>query len=114
MHVAIKGPSSGGKSEIRRQVLEFFPPEDIVTFTTMSERALLYHKGDFDHKILSMAEANGFQEQEMQDMLLRELMSEGKLAYPVVQKIAGQLVTQSSQAWSRLLHGHDDQGGAAS
>ena len=25
MHVAIKGPSSGGKSEIRRQVLEFFP-----------------------------------------------------------------------------------------
>jgi hypothetical protein len=38
MHVAIKGPSSGGKSEIRRQVLEFFPPEDIVTFTTMSDR----------------------------------------------------------------------------
>ena len=27
MHVAIKGPSSGGKSEIRRQVLEFFPPK---------------------------------------------------------------------------------------
>ncbi len=81
MHVAIKGPSSGGKSEIRRQVLEFFPPEDIVTFTTMSERALLYHKGDFDHKILSMAEAHGFEEQQMQDMLLRELMSEGKLIY---------------------------------
>ena len=93
MHVAIKGPSSGGKSEIRRQVLEFFPPEDIVTFTTMSERALLYHEGDFCHKILSMAEANGFQEQELQDLLLRELMSEGKLTYPVVQKINGQLVT---------------------
>ena len=93
MHVAIKGPSSGGKSEIRRQVLEFFPPEDIVTFTTMSEKALLYHEGDFCHKILSMAEANGFQEQELQDLLLRELMSEGKLTYPVVQKINGQLVT---------------------
>ena len=65
MHVAIKGPSSGGKSEIRQQVLEFFPPEDIVTFTTMSERALLYHEGDFCHKILSMAEAHGFQEQEL-------------------------------------------------
>ena len=93
MHVAIKGPSSGGKSEIRRQVLEFFPPEDIVTFTSMSERALLYHKGDFDHKILSMAEAHGFEEQQMQDMLLRELMSEGKLVYRTVQKVAGQLVT---------------------
>ena len=94
MNVAIKGPSSGGKSEIRRQVLEFFPPEDVVSFTTMSERALLYHQGDFDHKILSMAEAHGFQEEELQDMLLRELMSEGKLTYPVVQKVAGQLVTQ--------------------
>ena len=70
-----------------------FPPEDIVTFTTMSEKALLYHEGDFCHKILSMAEANGFQEQELQDLLLRELMSEGKLTYPVVQKINGQLVT---------------------
>ena len=93
MHVAIKGPSSGGKSEIRRQVLEFFPGEDIVTFITMSEKALLYHEGDFCHKILSMAEANGLQEQELQDMLLRELMSEGKLNYPVVQKINGQIVT---------------------
>jgi hypothetical protein len=26
MNAAIKGPSSGGKSEIRRQVLEFLPP----------------------------------------------------------------------------------------
>jgi hypothetical protein len=34
MNAAIKGPSSGGKSEIRRQVLEFFPPEDVVSFTT--------------------------------------------------------------------------------
>ena len=94
MNAAIKGPSSGGKSEIRRQVLEFFPPEDIVSFTTMSDRALLYHQGDFDHKVLSMAEVHSFQERDMQDYLLRELMSEGKLKYPVVQKVAGQLVTQ--------------------
>ena len=94
MHAAIKGPSSGGKSEIRRQVLEFFPPEDIVSFTTMSDRALLYHQGDFDHKVLSMAEAHSFQERDMQDYLLRELMSEGKLKYPVVQKVGGQLVTR--------------------
>ena len=93
MHVAIKGPSSGGKSEIRRQVLEFFPPEDIVTFTSMSERALLFHKGDFCHKILSMAEAHGFEEAALQDMLLRELMSEGVLRYRIVQKVNGQLTT---------------------
>jgi hypothetical protein len=94
MNVAIKGPSSGGKSEIRRQVLEFFPPEDVVVFTVMSEKALLYHEGDFCHKILSMAEACSVQEQELQDLLLRELMSEGKVVYLCVQKIHGQLVTR--------------------
>ena len=76
-------------------VLEFFPPRKTSSLSPPmpSEKALLYHEGDFCHKILSMAEANGFQEQELQDLLLRELMSEGKLTYPVVQKINGQLVT---------------------
>ena len=115
MHVAIKGPSSGGKSEIRRQVLEFFPPEDIVTFTSMSERALLYHKGDFDHKILSMAEAHGFEEQQMQDMLLRELMSEGKLVYgpcrrsPVSSSQPRSSKMVPSASWSRRPRRHSTQ-----
>jgi len=59
MNASIKGPSSAGKSEIRRQVLEFFPPEEVVSFTTLSEKALLYYDGDFAHKILSMGEASG-------------------------------------------------------
>ena len=79
--------------EIRKQVLEFFPPEDVISFVTLSEKALLYFEGDFPHKILSMAEASGLQEQQLQDTLLRELMSEGKLDYPVAQKIDGQIVT---------------------
>ena len=37
MNAAIKGTSSGGKSEIRKQVLEFFPPESVVSFSTLSE-----------------------------------------------------------------------------
>ena len=57
MSAAIKGPSSAGKSEIRRQVLEFFPPESVVSFTTLSEKALLYYQRDFAHKVLSMGEA---------------------------------------------------------
>jgi hypothetical protein len=89
MNAAIKGTSSGGKSEIRKQVLEFFPSEDVVSFTTLSERALLYYEGDFAHKILSMGEAAGTDEQSLQDYLLRELMSEGQLRYPVVQKEKG-------------------------
>src|SRR6476469_4779891 len=36
MHAAIKGPSSAGKSELRKRVLEFMPPEEVVSFTTLS------------------------------------------------------------------------------
>lgn len=94
MHAAIKGTSSGGKSLLRQQVLRFFPAEDVVSFTTLSEKALLYYKDDFAHKILSMGEAAGADEQTLQDYLLRELISEGRLHYPVVQKVEGQgLVT---------------------
>jgi hypothetical protein len=89
MNAAIKGPSSAGKSEIRKQVLEFFPTEDVVSFTTLSEKALLYYQDDFPHKILSMGEAGGTEEQSLQDYLLRELISEGRLRYPVVQKVEG-------------------------
>lgn len=93
MNAAIKGPSSAGKSEIRKQVLEFFPPEDVVSFTTLSEKALLYFKEDFAHKILSMGEAAGAEEQSLQDYLLRELISDGRLRYPVPQKVEGKMET---------------------
>jgi hypothetical protein len=93
MHAAIKGPSSGGKSEIRKRVLEFIPPEDVISFTSISDKALFYMPDDLAHKILSMGEAITGKEVEFQDYLLRELMSEGKLRYPVVQKIGGELQT---------------------
>jgi len=93
MSGAIKGPSSAGKSEIRHRVLDFMPPEDVVAFSTLSDKALLYFDGDFPHKILSMGEAAGAEEQSLQDYLLRELLSAGRLVYPVVQKIGNELMT---------------------
>ena len=42
MHAAIKGPSAAGKSEIRKRVLKFFPSDAVLSFTMLSERALLY------------------------------------------------------------------------
>jgi hypothetical protein len=89
MNAAIKGTSSGGKSEIRKRALEFFPPEDVISFTTLSEKALLYYPDDFAHKVLSMGEAAGAEELGLQDYLLRELISEGRLRYPVSQKEKG-------------------------
>jgi hypothetical protein len=91
MNAAIKGTSAGGKSEIRKRVLDFFPPESVVSFTSLSEKALIYYDGDFAHKILSMGEASAAEEQTFQDYLLRELMSEGRIRYPTVQKVGGEL-----------------------
>ena len=93
MSAGVKGPSSAGKSEVRKGVLNFIPPEDIISFTTLSEKSLLYYEADFCHKILSMGEAAGSDEQQLQDYLLRELISSGKLEYPVVQKIGNELIT---------------------
>ena len=53
----------------------------MIGFTTLSEKALLYFEQDFSHKILSMGEAAGADEQHLQNYLLRELMS-GDLAIP--------------------------------
>jgi uridine kinase len=35
MNAAIKGTSAGGKSEIRKRILEFFPSESIFAFTEL-------------------------------------------------------------------------------
>jgi hypothetical protein len=93
MHAAIKGTSAGGKSEVRKRLLGFFPPEDVVTFTSLSEKALIYYDGDFVHKILSMGEAVATEEQKFQDYLLRELMSEDCIRYPVPQKVGDEIRT---------------------
>jgi hypothetical protein len=95
MNAAIKGTSAGGKSEVRKRILEFFPSESIFAFTSLSEKSLIYYDGDFSHKILSMGEATATDEQDFQDYLLRELMSEGRISYPTVQKIGNELVTKT-------------------
>jgi hypothetical protein len=93
MNAAIKGTSAGGKSEIRKRILEYFPPEDVVSFTSLSEKSLIYYDGDFSHKILSMGEATAADEQTFQDYLLRELMSEGRISHAVAQKVGGEIIT---------------------
>jgi hypothetical protein len=95
MHAAIKGTSAGGKSEMRKRMLEFFPPESVVSFTSLSEKALIYHDGEFSHKILSMGEAAATEEQDFQDYILRELMSEGRLRHATVQRVGNSNVAMT-------------------
>lgn len=81
MNIVIKGPSSAGKSEIRDRLLAFLPPESVITFTSMTEHALIYDSRDYEHKILSMAEAVSIDESNRQNLFLRELISKGRIEH---------------------------------
>lgn len=83
--VAVKGPSSGGKSFLVQSVLDFFPPEAYYTLTAMSERALAYSQEPIAHRFLVLYEAAGLAG-EFASYLMRSLLSEGRLAYETVEK----------------------------
>jgi hypothetical protein len=93
INMVFKGPSAGGKSRTCGAVLDYFPPESVVRFTALSEKALLYYAADFQNKILFMGEAAATEDAKFQNYLLRELMSEGKLRYPVPMKVEGRIET---------------------
>ena len=83
--IALKGPSSGGKSFLCEQILKFFPESAYYSLTAMSERALIYSDEPMAHRFLVLFEAAGFSG-EMQTYLIRSLLSEGRIRYEVVEK----------------------------
>jgi hypothetical protein len=87
MNYALKGQSATGKSELRKCILRFFPPEVIFHFTMMSAKALYYLPDNLGlkHKIFVIAELPGIDTEQL-DYMLRELMSEAKITFHVVAK----------------------------
>jgi hypothetical protein len=74
--VAVKGPSSGGKSHIVEVVLRFFAASAYWLRTGMSDRALAYSDEDFRHRHLVIFEAAGMTS-DFGSYLIRSLLSEG-------------------------------------
>ncbi len=83
MHGIVKGLSSAGKSNLVTSVLRFLPPERVVTFDVMSDKALFYLETGLVNKVLYLGEAAGTEEKTQQDMILRLIMSEGKAKHLV-------------------------------
>jgi hypothetical protein len=88
--VAVKGPSSAGKSFTVESVLRFFPVEAAHCVTAVSDRALAYMEADLAHRFLVVFEAAGMAG-EFASYLMRSLLSEGRLVYEVVEKTANGL-----------------------
>jgi hypothetical protein len=83
--VAMKGPSSGGKSYLTEQVLRFFPEEAYYALTAMSEHALAYGDEPLRHRFLVLYEAAGM-DSDLTTYFVRSLLSEGRLRYETVEK----------------------------
>lgn len=94
MSVVNKGESAAGKSYERDCVFAYFPDEDILHMTTMSDQALTYLPDDMAHKILSIAEAAGVKDRESQEYMLREIISDGRITR--IQESAGRFGPVSS------------------
>jgi hypothetical protein len=97
VNLAIKGPSSSGKSYILEQVLEAFSESAYFSLTSMSERALIYMTEDMRHRFLIIYEASGMAG-DMQTYLIRTLLSEGEIKYQTVESIPGKGIVP------KLLH----------
>ncbi|WP_315974918.1 MULTISPECIES: hypothetical protein [Microvirga] len=83
--IAVKGPSSAGKSFLVETVLSFFGPSTYYALTAMSDRSLAYSKEPLQHRMLVLYEADGMNS-EMASYLIRSLLSEGCVRYETVQK----------------------------
>lgn len=83
--LAVKGPSSGGKSFVVESVLKFFPPDAFYALTAMSDRALAYSVEPLKHRHLVIYEAAGMAS-DFATYLIRSLLSEGRLRYETVEK----------------------------
>src|SRR5215217_5007825 len=83
--IALKGPSSGGKSHVVERVLSFVPEGAYYALTAMSERTLAYSEEPIKHRFLVIYEAAGMSG-EFATYLMRSLPSEGKVRYETVEK----------------------------
>jgi hypothetical protein len=83
--VAVKGPSSAGKSFLVEKVLSFCPAEAYHAVTAMSERALAYGEEPLKHRMLVLYEAEGMSG-DTASYLIRSLLSEGCVRYETVEK----------------------------
>ena len=91
--VAVKGPSSGGKSFLVGQVLRAFPPSAFLDFTGMSEHALIYDQRPVSHRFIVLFEASALRNDVPGEVntlayCLRSLLSEGCIKYVTVEKTA--------------------------
>jgi hypothetical protein len=78
--VAVKGPSSAGKSFVVDVILAFFPASAYYVLSASSERALVFDTEPIKHRMLIIVEAVGIGGK-TSSYIIRSLLSEGRICY---------------------------------
>lgn len=95
--IGLKGQSASGKSETVKQVLRFFPHEEVLEFTAMSQKSLIYSQQEYKHRTIVVYELTALREGVEDDMtsyLVRSLLSEGCIDYEVTVHAPGGFKTK--------------------
>lgn len=83
--LAVKGPSSAGKSYLTDCVLKFFPSSAYYCLSAMSDKCLAYSEEPVAHRFLVFYEAAGLSKG-FATYFVRSLLSEGRIRYETVEK----------------------------
>jgi hypothetical protein len=85
-----KGAAASGKSFVTDTLIALLNPYDFIKLTAASAKALVYSARDFHHRFLAIAEAvalvPGKNGNEEFAMMLRELLSSGRIIYATVER----------------------------
>ena len=76
--IMVKGPSSSGKSNLVRTALAVFPETTVIELSSLSPKAPVHGKDDYNGKILFLTEQRGGRDAQY---FLRQLQSEGKVSH---------------------------------
>lgn len=86
LNVAYISPSAAGKNAAVEATLPMFSPEAFYLLRASSPRALIYNDENFRHRTVILTEADSLPEDGPAASAVRSLMSDGEMAYEVVEK----------------------------
>ena len=78
LHALIQGSSGSGKTRLLKRILACMPPEDVISFTRLSDKALYnFPERYFVNKLFGLEDADGLSEDA--EFAFRELQSNGEI-----------------------------------
>lgn len=82
--VKVDGPTAAGKNYAIDAALDFLPEEFPMVMSAMSERALIYDTSPLERRALYFPEGAALRDDGLGAVILRTLLSENRIRYPVV------------------------------